>query len=103
MYEDDVDFGIGMSVDFSDFEAFDFLEIDCGALHATSSLAMLLGIPLITSKAMGSYHACALFSTISFIRALCQPGTVRALYTSLQRLLRICHDPGYTRVVKGQK
>jgi hypothetical protein len=32
MYEDNINLRIRMRVDFGDFKAFDFVEIDCGAL-----------------------------------------------------------------------
>jgi hypothetical protein len=36
MYEDNIDFSIGMRVNFGDFESVDVVEVDSGALHPQS-------------------------------------------------------------------
>jgi hypothetical protein len=36
MYEDDIDFGIGVGINFGDFKSFDVVEIDSGALYSRS-------------------------------------------------------------------
>lgn len=41
MYEYDIDLRIWVRVDFSDFKAFDFVEVDCGALDASLSALFL--------------------------------------------------------------
>lgn len=63
MYEDYVDFGFRMRVHLGDFEAFDVVEIDGGALcfHVIVSLAgpAQYSVPI---RFACTYHACALFS-----------------------------------------
>jgi hypothetical protein len=71
MYEDYIDFGIGMRVYLGDLEAFDVVEIDSGAL--CSDVIVSLACPVLYSTPIGfawTYHACALFSL------LCLPHTL---------------------------
>ena len=77
MYEDDIDLCVGMRIYLGDFEAFDVVKIDSGALclHVIVSLVC----PLLYSRPVRfacTYHACALCSV------LCLPHTVHQTRTS---------------------
>jgi len=40
VYKYNIDFGIGVGIDFGDFESFDFVKVDCGALNLPVSMKL---------------------------------------------------------------
>ncbi len=65
MHEDYIDFGIGMRVYLGDFEAFDIVEIDSGALICTSSASSLLHRTVHQQRLYGLTMLCAVLLALS--------------------------------------
>jgi hypothetical protein len=96
MYEDYIDFGIEMRVYLGDFEAFDVVEIDSGALcfHVIVSLVC----PVLYSTRIGLHGLAMLVrcSPCSVYRIRCiRPGPgngLRLFIYDCSSALPLCHD-----------
>lgn len=57
MDEDNIDFSIGMGIDFSDLESLDLVEVNRGALNRHLVRSMQLEVSSRGADARGTHHA----------------------------------------------
>jgi len=87
MHEDNIDLGVGMGVYLGDFEAFDVVKIDSGALCSHVIVSLVCSVQYSTPIGFAcTYHACALFSVLCLYLIRCiRPGrgnSSGSLYTT---------------------